>query len=261
MTTSDLFVEHGEAGAPLDDVFVMDAHCHLGPYSGFPIVDSSVESLLRAMDLTGVNVAAVCSMVAVSGLAVSRGNDEVIDAVQRHGDRIQGYMIVNPRYPKAAGDEMKRCLAAGLCGIKVHAAMGTPYDHPSYEQVWAFAAEHRLVVLAHAGGETCDLLTPVFERFPAVTWIMAHGGISKPESYVRVARDHANVYFDTSFSQCPRGMLEYFVGEGVEDKILFASDAVFLSTASQLGKILFARITPGQKKKILGENARKAFRR
>jgi predicted TIM-barrel fold metal-dependent hydrolase len=260
MTIEDTFVQHALSGSPLRQVLVVDAHCHLGPCRRLRIIDSSVESLVRVMDRLGIDHAAPSSLAASIGGIVERGNDQVIDAVQRYPERIHGYMAVNPQYPHAAARELERCLGAGLRAVKVHSGQGTPYGDPCYELVWAFAEEHALPVLAHTWGAELAQLEPLFDRYPRIHWILAHGGVADRDAYVRAGVGHANVFVDTTYSACPRGLVEYLANSGLEDKLLWGTDAGFMSAAPQLGKILTAQITPSQKLKILGTNARRALR-
>ena len=262
MTSSDPFVRHGKAGTPVDNAFVLDVHAHLGQARKLRTLRPSIEDLIHAMDLLGVNIAAVSAIPAVMG-GVVRYNDSTIDAVKRFPDRIFGYMCVNVAYPHEAERELRRCLDAGLRGIKVHSGQGHAYDHPGYQLVWEFASENDLPVLAHAGGDKDILpLEPNFSRYPNVSWVLAHAGIVAHEraSWARVAKDYHNVYIDTCYSQCPRGMVEYFVNEGLEDKTLWATDTAYMSPLLQLGRVLFAKITPEQKAKILGLNARRVLK-
>ena len=67
------------------------------------------------------------------------------------------------------------------------------------------------------------------------------------------------MYLELCLSACPRGLVEQLVAAGLEDKIIWGSDAVFLDQASQLGRVLFADISPEAKRKILGRNAQKAL--
>ena len=260
MSADDIFVQHGKAGTPLDHVFVMDCHCHLGPNRRLKSLDTSVESVVRVMDQLGVDIAAVSAIPAAMSGIIPEGNDQVIDALQRYPDRFFGYMVVNPQYPEVAAAELKRCLGAGLRGIKVHYMQGTRYEEPCYDQVWEFAAAHNLPILAHAGGKDILEYELLFTRFPTVTWILAHAGIADPEIYLQVGKKYENVVIETCFSGCPRGLIEYFVDGELEDKIIWGSDVAFMSAAPQLGRVLFARITPEQKAKILGLNARRIFR-
>ncbi len=259
MSVDDIFAQHGKAGTPLDGLFVMDCHCHLGPTRRLKSLDTSVETVVPVMDQLGVDVAAVSAIpAAMSGIL--KGNDLVIDALQRYPGRFFGYMVVNPQYPAEAEVELERCLDAGMRGVKVHSMQGTNYEEPCYDLVWAFAAAHNLPVLAHAGGKDILEYESLFSRFPTVTWIMAHAGIADPEIYLQVGKEYENVVIETCYSGCPRGMIEYFVDGGLEDKILWGTDVAFMSAAPQLGRVLFARITPAQKAKILGLNARRIFR-
>jgi predicted TIM-barrel fold metal-dependent hydrolase len=211
------------------------------------------------MDLLGIDVAAPSSIPACMGGVIEQGNNQVIDAVQRHPERILGYMSVNPRYAQAAARELERCLRAGLRAIKVHSGQGTRYNDPCYGLVWQFAAEHNLPVLAHTWGAELEELEPCFGRYPGINWIMAHGGCVDREAYLRVGVEHPNVFVDTVYSVCPRGLIEYFVAHGLKDKLLWGTDTAFMSAAPQLGKVLFAKITPQDKLSILGANARRVF--
>jgi uncharacterized protein len=260
MSHGDSFTECGLTGTPLRDTFVMDSHCHLGPLGRMRILDSSADSLVRTMDRLGVDIAAASALPACIDGAIVRGNDIVIDAVQRYPERIFGYLAVNPLYRREAQREMTRCWRAGLRGLKVHNALGPRYDHPAYVPVWEFADAHQLPVLVHTWGSDIAEIEPCFERYPHLTWIAAHGGAEDPEIYVRIGTRYANVYVDTTFSRAPRGLIEWFVANGLEDRLLWGTDAAFLAAPGQLGRLLFAKISPAQKEKILGLNARQAFR-
>lgn len=259
MSGHDLFTDGGLTGAPVRHAFVMDSHCHLGPIGRMRMLDSSAESLVRAMDRMGVAKAVATACPACADGQIERGNDRVIEAVQRFPDRLLGYFSVNPQYPREAERELERCLAAGLHAIKVHNAQGTPYNHPSYSLVWEFAAAHGLPVLAHTWGKPLAELEDAVRRHPGIPWILAHGGSVNPEAYVQAVRDYPNVYVDTPYSRCPRGLVEWLVAQGIEDRLLWGTDIAFLNGPGQLGRILFARITPAQKEKILGLNARRVF--
>ncbi len=259
MSGQDPFVECGRTGAPVRHAFVMDSHCHLGPISRMRVLDSSAESLVRTMDRMGVARAVATGCPACADGLIVRGNDLVIDAVRRFPDRILGYFSVNPLYPREAESELARCLAAGLRAIKVHNGQGTPYNHPSYEQVWEFAAAHKLPVLAHTWGKPLAELEDAVRRHPGITWILAHGGSVNPEAYVQAVRQYPNVYVDTPLSRYPRGLVEWLVAQGIEDRLLWGTDIAFLNGPGQLGRILFAQITRVQKEKILGGNALRVF--
>ena len=76
---------------------------------------------------------------------------------------------------------------------------------------------------------------------------------------MRFAREYPTVWVELCLSSCPRGLVEHLVAAGLEDKVVWGSDAVFLDQASQLGRVLFAQIPVATKRKILGLNARRAL--
>ena len=260
MTTEDIFVKHGKKGTPLNDVLVIDTHCHLGRTTRMSIIDSTIESMINTMDRLGVDISTPNGLTAYLSGDVCGGNDLVINAVQRYPERIIGYMAVNPCYPIEASHELNRCLKAGLKGLKIHSGVGVDYDQPCYELLWEFVAENNIPVMAHGATNHIQAIEPALEKYSSVTFSIAHAGIDGPDAYIRVAKKYPNVYIDTCVSSNQRGLIEHFIAEGLEDKLMWGSDIAFLDGPTQLGKILFAKITPEQKIKILGINACKVLK-
>jgi predicted TIM-barrel fold metal-dependent hydrolase len=253
----DYFVQCGKAGTPVKDCLVIDAHGHLGQFHGFSCPDSSVETLIRCMDKMGIDRIYVSSMPAIQGLH-REGNDQVLEAVGRYPDRICGYMAVSVGYPEMVLAELERCHKAGLRVVKIFNyahVKGVPYDHPNYEIVYDFASEHRLSILAHTWGDSVTELESAFKKYPGINWLLAHTGCAALDLYVRAAKEHENVYLETCFSAAPRGMIETLVSRVPLHKIIWGSDQIFINAAHQLGRVLFAQISPAQKKAILGTNA------
>ena len=93
-------------------------------------------------------------------------------------------------------------------------------------------------------------MIPLFDAF-------AGFGAEKPERYVQAARDFENVYLDPSFSLAPRGMIEHLVAEAGVANVVWGSDATFLSMAQQIGRVVGAKISDQDKRKLLSGNARR----
>jgi uncharacterized protein len=263
MPISDLFVERAFAGQPINHCLVIDAHGHLGAETPtFPLVDSSVESVLASMDRIGIDLFCVSSLPALFGDAC-RGNRVVEQAIREHPTRFLGYIVVDSGYPEHNLPEMERCLRAGFKGVKVWsygARPGLPYDHPNYRPVFEFANANHLPVLAHTWGAELDQLERHINDFPNINWLMAHTGSQQKEKYIRFAQQYPTVYLETCFSPCPRGLIESLVAEGLADKIIWGSDSVFMGAAQQIGRVLFTQIAAEDKEKILGLNAKRALR-
>jgi len=256
---SDFLMEEAFAGKPLS-TFVVDAHCHLGE-ANFTVIDPSVESLIRGMDRCGIDVAVPNSTPGCTSGWLREGNDEVIAAARKFPERIFGMATINPFRPDESLEELKRCRDAGLRGLKIHDHIGLTYDDPRYSFAWGFCQEHGWPILAHTWGKKAlDALRPHFDAYPGVRWVLGHAGAADREEYVSVAKAHSNVFLELCFSVAPRGLVEYFVGCGLEDRVLYGSDAVFMDAAPQIGRTVFAKISVDAKKKILGENARRVLK-
>lgn len=251
------------AGRPIDNCLLIDAHGHLGENPGFPVPDSSLEGLIAGMDRMGIDVFCPSAVPAIMGQA-ERGNNIIINAVRRYPKRIFGYMAVDIGYPRRIIPELERCLAAGLRAIKIwsHGARpGYDYDHLNYKSVYEFADAHNLPILAHTFSlKELVHLEKKIQEFTCVRFILAHAGSVSRELYARLAGEYENVYIETCLSASPRGLVEYFVNQKITEKILWGSDAIFMSASQQIGRILFAQISEEHKRMILGKNAERALR-
>lgn len=255
--SDDYFTACGKTGMPLADCLVIDAHGHLGQNTSFPFVNSTPESLVKAMDRLGIDRVYVSSILAVFGMD-RLGNDQVLDAVRCYPNRLCGYMALNVGYADTILPEMDRCYAAGFRAVKIWsygARKGLPYDHPNYEIIFRFASERGLPILAHTWGAELDQLKNAFKKYDRINWILAHTGSNDLPKYIRVANEYAHVFLETCLSSCPRGLIEHLVSEVPLAKIIWGSDQLFMNAAHQLGRVLFAKITPEQKRAIVGENA------
>ena len=261
MKAPDAWAEAGRAGRPITGELVIDAHAHFGHGPDFPIVRPTAEALIASMDRLGIRCSGVSSIPAIFGDA-EQGNALVADAVRRYPERIFGYLVVDVGYPDKVAAQLAGGRAAGFRGLKVWsygARPGLPYNHPNYAPVFAHANEHALPVLAHVFGPELDELEAHIRHYPRIRWLLAHVGSAELDQYLRFAREFPTVYLELCLSACPRGLVEQLVAAGLEDKIIWGSDAVFLDQASQLGRVLFADISPEAKREILGRNAQKAL--
>lgn len=262
MAERDLFVEKARTGSPIDHCRVVDAHGHLGDLPSFSLVDASLETAVASMDRIGIDLLCVSAMPAIFGDA-ERGNRIVEAALQAYPERFFGYMVADVGYPRKIVPELERCLKAGFRGVKIWsygAKPGLRYDHPNYRPVFEFADANRLPVLAHTWGDELDQLEPAINAFPHIHWLMAHTFSQQKEKYLRFGKEYPTVFLELCFSPCPRGAVEELVAEGLADKTIFGSDALFMGAAQQIGRVLFAQISPQDKEKILGLNALRALR-
>lgn len=250
-------LERARRGEPLADVGIIDAHGHLGRYR-FAIPEPTPAALVATMDRIGVRTI-ICSHMSCMQGDVRRGNGEVLAAMRAHPGRIEGYVTLWPGDAEQVKAETERCLAEGFTGVKLHTSSGFAYTDPAYAPALAIAAERRLPVLFHtwADEQAFAQLRTLAAEYPGAPLLLAHAGGGKPDEYVRIAREFENVYLDPCMSLAPRGLIERLVTEAGAEKVVWGSDAIFLNMAQQIGRVLGAKISEQDKRKVLSENARK----
>jgi len=265
---SDPLIEKAFAGRPLHDCLLIDAHGHIGASAGgmdldFPFVDPSLDGVIAGMDRIGINVRGINSIAGINGDS-DTGNRQVAHAMRAFPGRFFGYMTADIAYPDTIVPTLDTAYAWGLRGIKIWSGGGhpsyLPYHHENCDLVYAFADRHALPILTHTWGAELDQLEPAIRKYPNVNWLMGHSGATEEEKYIRFARDYPTVYLELCWSQAPRGLVERFAAAGILDKLVWGSDAIFMSDAHQIGRVVFAQISYEDKVKILGLNAQRALR-
>ncbi len=251
-------LDRARLGEMLDGVLIIDAHMHLGEWHQFymPVCDAA--GALRIMDRIGIAAGIASGHGAAVGSDLRAGNDVVIDAVKEFPGRFYGYAVADPNDAEGMAAEIERCAKAGLRAIKIHSYHGKPYDSSEYQPAFEIADSRSWPVLAHSGDDL-TVFARLAKRYRKIRWVLAHATGGDPEAFCGLARAHENVFLDTCSSDCAYDAVEALVRGAGAEKVLFGSDAVFLSATQQIGKILFARLSNDQKLQILGLNAARVF--
>ncbi len=244
----------------LEGELVIDSHCHMGPYFNFHIPDNDAGSMVEVMDRLGIKMACTSPHVGITP-DFRMGNHIAAEAMKDYPGRFFGYITLNGNYPEEIPGEIKRCYSMGMRGFKLHPSLhGYPADGENLKPMWEFANEEGLPVLSHtwAGDRTCSpsILGKLAEQYPNVPVILGHSGgtLAGYDESIEVAKKRKNVFLETCCSSVLYGTIERFVREVSADKILFGSDMPFVNANAQIGKILYARISDEDKRKILGLN-------
>ena len=157
-------------------------------------------------------------------------NDFLLALQRDYPGRVRGYVTVNPNYTAESLSEIRRCLDAGMIGIKLAASRRA--DDPLLDPICRSAAERGVPVLQHIwqhrrrdypGQEASDAqeLADLARRHPAVPFLLAHiGGGGDWLHSLPIIRDLPNVLVDLSGSGVDGGMLEAcLVAVGVERRL------------------------------------------
>ena len=201
------------------------------------------ESRFRAGEQVGITVH-VASILGSWGLTspiyfpspgdVTYANDFLLTLQRSHPARVRGYAVVNPNFQDHARGELKRCLDAGMIGIKLAAsrrandslldpicqiagARGVPVLH----HIWQHRRREYSGQEASDGSELAALAT----RHPRVNFLLAHiGGGGDWLHSLAALRGVPNVYVDLSGSGVDGGMLEACLEAVGVERLLWGCD-------------------------------------
>ena len=254
------------AGAPVP-VPVLDAHCHVlhdglegaGARYVMPAGDwGRMQELTARM---GVDLTALMSWNGtVSNDAVS-GNELLAELAARSGDNVTFLASCDPTHQTA--DEIEAMCAhlyggLGFRGMKPYIRVGLSYADPGFAPFWECAARHRLYGLLHvapqAGGMAA--VKQLAERYPDVTFLVAHSGMSWPfaRQVAEVAKAHANIGAELTYTAACNGVVEWLAREIGSDRLYFGTDAPMRDPRPQLAWCLNTRLDVEAKRDILGRN-------
>ena len=252
-------------GRPLDHIPVIDPHTHVlhdglmgAGYIPMPYGDA--EHMIRRYRRLGVDLFCCSSWIGI-WIDYRRGNALIRTLTERYPDDIIGYATIDPR----KSDDYKADIA--LChdtyqfpGLKPYnPRVGLPYNDPAYDlwyqkgnAIGGFVKLHQTAV----GDNYLEEIADISERFPNMNYLLAHSGWNWEiaRSRVALARERPNIFLDLTFTSVLHGVIEYFVEEGLADKVLFCSDAPMRDPIPQLGWVAYSRIEESEKEMILGGN-------
>ncbi|MGB7037449.1 MAG: amidohydrolase family protein [Xanthobacteraceae bacterium] len=182
------------------------------PYRPFPRGGHNIERRLADMDATDVDVHVLSATPQTwlynqepsIGIAASiLQNDGIAALVKAQPDRFSGIATLPMQAPDKAADELRRAMTKlGLHGTMIASNVnGKNLDDPSFEPVWAAAAELDAFLVIHPGNvagadrlrsyylgnlignpldttiaAACLMFGGVLERYPTLKPMMVHGG-------------------------------------------------------------------------------------
>jgi len=163
--------------------------------------------------------------------------------------------VMDPRQPEAYRQAEQMLPDKKVLGIKIHP---TYHDYDILElgdELFAFAAERKAMVLMHP--QHITQMHQLTDKYPDMKLMIAH---LSSEEYIEGAKKakHGNIYVDTS----ARGValnhiLEYAVEQLGSEKILFGTDTYAPSFAYP--RVALADIPYEDKENILFKNALRLF--
>lgn len=209
-----------------------------------------------------------------TGLAIA--NEEIAATVQQSSGRLLGFGSVDPWKGTVALQEVERCHALGLKGMKFQPiTQAFHVNDRRFYPLWDLCQDLGMVVTIHEGTTGIGSGTPggrglhlkyarpipdlddIAGDFPGLTVIAAHPGWPWHTELLAVARHKSNVFIDLS-GWAPR----YWPADTVQymrsvmpEKFLFGSDYPLLTPERWLQEFAQIEVKEAVREQVLKENA------
>ena len=248
---------------------IIDAHTHRWLGDGPDAETLFLDECRR----NGISTAIVSSLVGGSYYPASEqvraANECSRDFASRAGPSVQWIAYLNPQ-DEQWPSELARCVSEGALGVKLWVSLKDARGSLGNTlEVLRRAGAMRLPVLIHTLTRTDSNLpgelspwefAALAAEAPDTVLIAAHAAANHRHFIGALSSRPRNAYVDLSGSFPEYGAVEALVRDIGADHILFGSDAVGRSTASQLAKVVLADVPEADKDLILWRNAARVFR-
>ena len=245
-------------------IVAIDSHTHInhgveGDSSGekLPVYSAMPEWLRRVNRAAGIDRMLCSTFSSVTSPMRVYEENEYLAGLVGEVDYLYQWVVVEPRDERTF-EQAKRILQSPKCvGIKLH-PLAHKYELEEYgDALFSFASERKAIVQIHAAVDDADRILPFADKYPDVTFIMAHLGGKAYVDAIEYAK-HGNVYTDTSGINSSRNaVVEYAVERVGSERILFGTDTY--AAGFQRGRIDYALISDEDKVNILRDNALRLF--
>lgn len=206
-------------------------------------------------------------------------NAAVAEMARSSDGHLIGFASVDPWKGPTALEELERCAALGLRGLKVQPiTQGFHLADPQFSPLWDFCQAHQWPLLVHTGTTGMGAGSPggrglklkygrptcvddVAADFPDLKIIAAHFGWPWHLELMAIARHKANVFVDLSGwspKYIPAEVLKY-LNSVIPDKFLFGSDYPWLTPDRWLSEFEALAVKDEVREMVLVGNARRLF--
>ncbi len=247
---------------------IWDEHCHLYAIPG-DTPEERMAVLIECADRLGIERLLLSQGYSAdhhpTAEQLRNENDRVMRAVRRFPDRAYGSVYLSPAHPEFSVQEFNRCVRDGPMVCIGELEADRRCNVPEMDRIVERAASMNVPILQHTwlkmGGNEEGESTPydlveLAQRHPNVQFVCVHTG-GDWERGIRILRTTKNVYAEIAGSNPTTGFVEMAVRELGAERVIYGSDAGGRSFASQLSKVMGARIPDSAKELILGGNLRR----
>jgi len=252
-------------GQPIDHIPVLDPHTHvlhdgLMGAGTVAMAHGDAEHQIRRNRRIGIDKFCCSSWIGI-WIDMNRGTQLIHELTQRYPDDILGYAAIDPKKSDDfAADIALNHDTYGFRGLKPYnPRVGLPYNSPLYDPWYEKGNEIGGYVKLHQtslGDSFLDEIDDISRRYPNMSYMLAHSAWTWDLARERAefVSSRPNVYLDLTFTSVLHGVVEFFVDEGLVDKVLFCTDVPLRDPIPQFGWVAYSRISEADKEKVLGGN-------
>jgi len=266
----DSLMRAARLGKPLP-VPIIDPHMHVLHHGLMgdgrsTMYAGDAAGILRHVERLGYTAGGLMSWSVIVGDSIG-GNEAVRQALDVFPGTYWGMASFDPCH--YSQDELRRMIPALYADKRFKGAkpffFALRYDDPLYDVWWEYLDAHHFMVLLDRNRSDTDFseVENLARRFPNVAWIVPLCGAQYRwlAPAVSCARAHPNVYLDITYTTVTAGIIESLVeGAGVE-KVVYGSDLPMRDPRQQVGWVVYSRLDPDDKAKILGGNLQRILER
>ncbi|MBU0714923.1 MAG: amidohydrolase family protein [Verrucomicrobia bacterium] len=240
---------------------IIDMHTHYHNYEHLGEgVRLTFEEFIHELDFHGIDKAVVSNAFGLESDFVS-GNRLLFEFMERYPDRIIGFLALHPCFPEESRALLREGVARGIKGVKLHCELSfVPYDDPRHLALVEEVASCNLPVTIHTGSSYIQPSVTLAKTFPNTCFLFGHTGGLAYHPMVQAIKKMDNVIADLAGNVFLDGFIETIVNTLGEDRVVYASDFVFMDPVIMLSMVRTARISDAGKEKILSGNAQRILK-
>lgn len=243
---------------------IVDAHVHIGTldskssHFGSTPRMFSADDMVALMDKNGIDKVVTNPLGHMATVKEwEEKNGVIVAAAKKYPDRIIAFTKVNPWLENGMELFEKAVKEWGCKGLKFHPISDAfqANDDMVYPYIEK-AANFKIPVQIHSHqpGSQPALIGDLAERFPEVTFIMAHMGMNLYKDAIFVARILKNVVLETSAQPWTHRICKLAVDQIGPDRLVWGSDAPLHHQEIEMKKVTMSALNEVEKRKVLGEN-------
>ena len=235
------------------------------------------EEMLDEMDGAGVGMAVLCPFPWMTLEACAENNDYLLELAASWPERFIPFAVTNPSLGRQAAREARRCLEGGALGLGEFHSQPQGFDILDLDTMAPLvelAREYDVPLMVHTNepvGHTYPGKGPIgpaemyrfILAFPEMKLILPHwgGGLVFYELMPEVARDCANVYYDSAASPFLYRSEIYDLAASIAGarKILFATDYPLIPYERTISDARAGISSEEHARDIMGGNAARLF--